>query len=402
MPLPPEHASAREVMRANHQSAVFDAIHRNGPISRVELAAQLRLSAAAITDITAELIQRHLIFEAREAESSGVGRRKILLEVDYRQARVVGVKVSNAAIYAVLTDLKGEVVDTAESALPDTRVDTVLDLLAARIQALSLGSATAIAGVGVSLPGAVDHERGIVTFSPLLDWQEVPLATALGDRVGLPVVVENDVNAFAAAEAWFGRGHEARDFLVVTLGRGVGLGIVIGGELYRGPQGGAGELGHVVLDPSGPAGLHSGPGTVESLISDSALAERARARVPGFPADGSVETLVERASAGDRDAQVLLEEAGAWLGRTLAMLANVFAPSLVVLAGEGMRAERYLLPAARGTLDAFAFGGRGGRLELVVEPWGDDAWARGAATLAASRYLARQAARLGGERTPRT
>lgn len=391
-----QRSPSREAMRSANQLAVFDAIHRQGPISRVELASLLRLSPASVTGITGELIMRGLVFEAREAESTGVGRRKVLLEVDYGHASVVGIKVSNVAVHAALADLKGEVVTARIDPLESTDAEMVVSTVVKCVRALKAESVLPVVGLGVSVPGSVDHARGMVTYSPLLGWRDVRLGEVLERVTALPVVVENDVNALAAAEAWFGRGHEVNDFLVVTLGRGVGLGIVLNGELYRGPRGGAGELGHVVLDPAGLEGEHSGRGTIEAYLSDDGLVRQARVSIASFPETGDVSDLVALTDAGDPEACALFERAGGILGRVLSMLVNLFAPSLVVLAGEGMRAERHLLPAARRSLAAYGFGDLGERTEIVVEPWGDDAWARGGATLAASHYMEREASRIGG------
>lgn len=387
-------------MRSANQLAVFDAIHRHGPISRVELAGLLRLSAASVTDITSELIERRLVYEAREAASTGVGRRKVLLEVDYEHASVVGVKVSNAAVHAAVTDLKGEVRAARVDSLASSEPEAVVAQVVTSLQALRTGAWPEVVGLGVSVPGSVDPVSGTVTYSPLLGWKDVALGERLEHASGLPVVLENDVNCLAAAEAWFGHGHDVEDFLVVTLGRGVGLGIVVDGNLYRGPVGGAGELGHVVLEPGGLEAAHSEPGTVEAYLSDDGLVRQARNEVAGFPSDGDVDTLLGLAEAGDEQALALYQSAGRLLGQVLGMLVNLFAPSLLVLAGEGMRAEKFIVPAARASLAEHGFGDMGVRVPLVVEPWGDDAWARGAATLAASHYMESEALRLGGERTP--
>lgn len=394
-------APAREAMRSANQLAVFDAVHRHGPISRVELAGALRLSAASVTHITGELIERGLVFEAREAESTGVGRRKVLLEVDYEHAYVVGVKVSNAAVHAAETDLKGEVRAARVDPLASSEPDAVVAQVVASFRELQARCEGNVVGLGVSVPGSVDPVTGTVSYSPLLGWKDVRLAERLESVCGVPVVLENDVNCLAAAEAWFGHGHEAGDFLVVTLGRGVGLGIVIDGNLYRGPHGGAGELGHVVLEPGGLEAAHSMAGTVEAYLSDDGLVKQARGAVAAFPDAGKVEALLALAEEGDEEARRLYRHAGALLGQVLGMLVNLFAPALVVLAGEGMRAERFLVPPAREALAGCGFGDVGVRTPVVVEPWGDDAWARGAATLAASHYMESEASRLGGER-PRT
>ena len=378
-------ASARDAMRARNQREVFEEVHRRGPISRAEIAANLHLSPAAVTNISGDLIARGLLFEAREAETGGVGRKAILLEVDYGMARVAGVKVSSAAITCAITNLGAEVEETATRALTDTAPETVIEGI---VSLLGEMDAMDVAALGVDLPGAVGDDGATVRHSPLLGWREVPVGQLIERRLGVPVTVENDVNALALAEAWFGFGRGHADFLTVTLGRGVGLGIVLGGEVYRGPKGGAGEFGHVVLDPEGPETAHAGRGTLEAFLSDDALLRSARRA--GVPAEdaASPEALTALALAGDPRASDVYARAGEVLGRALSILVNIFAPTLIVLSGEGMRASDLLMPSARRVLESAAFGDLGRQVDLVVDTWGDDAWARGAAGLAAREHTA--------------
>ncbi len=384
-------------MRARNQREVFEQVHRRGPISRADIAANLRLSPAAVTNISAELIARGLIYEAREADTGGVGRKAILLEVDYSLARVAGVKVSPSAITCAITNLGAEVERTATRALANTAPETVVEGIVSLLRELG---ALDVAALGVDLPGAVRDDGATVRYSPLLGWREVPVGGLLEDRLGVPVTVENDVNALALAEAWFGYGRGHADFLTLTLGRGVGLGIVLGGELYRGPRGGAGEFGHVVLDPEGPQAANARRGSLESFLSDDALLLSARAAGIAAAEARTPEALTALAQAGDPRAHVVFHRAGTVLGRALSILVDVFAPTLIVLSGEGMRAGDLLLPTARRVLEETAFGDLGREVELVVDTWGDDAWARGAAGLAASRYLLDAASRTGGEAQP--
>ncbi len=384
-------ATAKDDVRRLNQSAVFQIVHRHGPVSRVDIAAQLNLSPAAVTNITSDLIERGLVFEARKADRGGVGRRRVLLEIAYDAAYVAGIKVSNAGLTCALTNLNAEVVHAAGRPLASTEPGAVVDAIEAAFSDLAAAVGRPLAALGVNLPGLVDADRQTVRHSPLLGWSQVPLGQLLHDRLGVSVVVENDVNALALAEAWFGRGREHDGFLVVTLGRGVGLGIIINGEVYRGPHGGAGEFGHVLLDPSGPATRFAAPGTVEAFLSDDALVREARHRIAGFPEDGSADLVGELAQRGDADAAAVIADAGRALGRALSILVNVFAPSLIVLSGEGMRAADVMLPTVREELRRLAFGDLADRVELAIESWGDDAWARGAAALAASRYLTESA-----------
>ena len=386
--------TVREALRVQNQHAILQTVHRQGPISRTDIALKLNLSPAAVTNIAGELIDRNLLFEAGQAEASGVGRRAILLEVDYGHALVAGVKVSNAAVTCAVTKLNAEVVTTAVQSLPDTEPETVAAVTLKTLSKL-VKKAGRFSAVGVILPGIVDPDGQTVRHSPLLGWTQLPFGQELEARLGVQVTVENDVNALALAQAWFGYGQHHDSFLVVTLGRGVGLGIVLNGEVYRGPNGGAGEFGHVLVDPAGPDSRHAKRGTLETYLSDDALLRETRTLVPGFE-DNDPDELVRLAHNGHPGARAIYAAAGTVLGRALSTLVNIFAPGLIILSGEGMRAADFLLPTARVALKEHSFGDLAARLELVVAPWGDDAWARGAAGLAASRYLTEAAAHIGG------
>ncbi|MBX3142297.1 MAG: ROK family transcriptional regulator [Trueperaceae bacterium] len=388
----PTHGGAlrRERIRSLNQSAVINAIHRYGRISRTDLAAELHLSPAAITSITAPFVEEGLVIEAEVGVSASVGRKPILLGINYDHSYVLGMKVMNQAVLASLTNLNAEVKQVRGVPLTSTDVDSVLDAITELTTQLKGAAGVApqrVIGLGVSLPGVVDLTAGSVRHSELLGWDTVPLADLLQSRLGLPTLVENDVNALAAAHAWFGHGRDHGSFLVVTVGRGVGLGIVIGGQLYRGPRGGAGELGHTRATPIAPRVMTPATTTLEGLLGDAALLRQARALVPGFGPEDGVEELTKRAANGNAAALDLLADAGSCLGVAIADLVNVFAPTLVILGGEGMRNGAFLLPHVRSALDEYVFGGLGDELELVVDTWGDDAWARGAAGLAAARFL---------------
>jgi len=384
---PTPRALGRERIRSLNQSAVISAIHRHGRISRTDLAAELRLSPAAITALTAPFLEEGFVVEAEVGTSPSVGRKPILLGINYDHAHVFGVKVMNHAVVAALTNLNAEVVALHEQALPDTRERTVVESVVAATAALrklAEGAAVRPLGLGVSVPGVVDHLAGTIRHSQLFGWEQVPLAELLGAELGLPVLVENDVNALAAAHAWFGHGRDHEAFLVLTLGRGVGLGIVVNGSVYRGPRGGAGEFGHTVCAPLAPRVMDPAPTTLESRVSDGALAAQASGLLGR---EVGAEELGALADAGEQVIVDLLADAGDCLGVALSTLVNVFAPSLVILGGEGLRASPYLLPRAQATLSELAFGDLADGMELVLDSWGDDGWARGAAGLAAARFL---------------
>ncbi len=386
----PGGALGREKIRFLNQSAIINAIHRSGRISRTDIAAMLHLSPAAVTTITAPFIEEGLVVEAEVGESSSVGRKPILLGINYDHSYVFGVKVMPDAIVASLTNLNSDAKGVVRLPLASTEV---LAVVAAIKQAQVLLSeetgisGSRLAGLGVSLPGVVDNSTGFVRHSELLEWHQVQLADLLREEVGLATLVENDVNALAAAHGWFGLGRQHDSFLTVTLGRGVGLGIVIGGGLYRGPRGGAGELGHTRCISMSLRVMDDGVVTLEDRLGDAALLCQARRLAPELGEGATPAELTALAANGHAGVLDLFADAGELLGAALSDLVNLFAPTLVILGGEGIRNAPYFLPYVRPTLERHAFGGLADDLELQVDTWGDDAWARGAAGLAAARFL---------------
>lgn len=388
-------ARGRDRIRPLNQSAVIHAIHRHGRISRTDLAAELRLSPAAITAITAPFVEEGLVMEAELGTSTSAGRKPILLGINYDHAYVIGAKVMNHGVVAALTNLGAEVLRVDEEPVAGTEVGEIVRAVAAvtgRLRREGGVEAEKVLGLGVNLPGIVDHRSGTVRHSPLFGWAQVPIAERLREAVGLPVLVENDVNALAAAQAWFGLGRRHDSFLVVTVGRGVGLGIVIDGKVYRGPRGGAGEVGHTSCTPRAPRVMTTETTTLEQRLGDAGLLRQARALLQQAGRGAEAAALDEAglsalAANGDRLALDLLHDAGGCLGVALADVVNVFAPAALILAGEGLRNAPYLLPAAREALAAQVFGDLGERLDLLVDSWADEAWARGAAGVVAARLL---------------
>ncbi len=377
---------ARENIRVINTKALLNAIHKAGQVSRTDLSALVGLSQAAVTEITGELLRQGIVYEAREGESTSVGRKPILLQIAYESASVLGVKVANNAVTSVLTNLQTDVLATRVEPLHAHDPETVLDSIERSVQQLKRQATAEMVATAVTLPGLVDTATARVR-SPLLGWQDVPFGDLLSERLKVPVLLDNDVNALAAAAASFGPGLTHDSFLVVTLGRGVGLGMVINRHVYRGTAGGAGEFGHVTLNPDGPHCNCGRRGCLEAYLSDAALLDAVRKLLPGAASLDEAAQLPEAAP--------VFQGAGAILGRGLAILVNIFAPTLILLAGEGMRSREQLLPAAREAMLQHTFAGLGDRVQLEVAAWGDDAWARGAAGMAAVHYLENIASEIG-------
>jgi predicted NBD/HSP70 family sugar kinase len=369
----------KQLIREINQSLVLSLVRDQEPISRTDIAESAHLSLAAVSSITNMLIEQGLIYE-REAGVSTGGRRPILLALNRQAGLVLGVKLTDQQIVAALTDLGAEVVEQRAARLgadhsPDAVVAAIVQLVA-ELRAAHPGRK--IFGLGLGMAGVVDRRQGICRFSPFLQWHAVPLRQMLEQHLQLAVVIENDVNTLTMAEQWFGAGVGVSDFLVITLGRGIGMGMVLGGRLYRGGCGGGGEFGHLTMVPDGPMCDCGKRGCLETLVADPAILRRMRMATGRELTMGEAVAL---ARAGDTTAQGIFAAAGRTLGLALADLVNIFNPPLIVVGGEGTRELDLLLEPLEEALRANCFEGLYEDVRLVVEPWGDDAWARGAAAL---------------------
>ena len=361
-----------------NRAAIFKLIGSSGPIARAQIARQLGLSPATVTAVTRELLDQGLVRVVDRSQARR-GRPALLLEVVGGAAAAFGAKVAPDHAVGVRVDLEGEVLERFEASFDASAPDAVEqlgDLLSGWLDEAS--SAVPLLGVGLGVSGVVDGAHGTLD-SPLLGWRDVPLAGLLAERLGLPVYVDNDVNTLAVAERLHGRGREVEHFVTVTIGRGVGLGIVAGGDIYRGHGGGAGEFGHTTAVANGPHCSCGKRGCLESVVADPALVASAR-RARLLKRDEGIERLTALADAGNARACQIFATAGETLGRAVGDLANVLSPELVLVSGEGTRAWPHMLASFDGAFRAALFGPlRGVRVE--VDPWDDARWAVGAATL---------------------
>ncbi|WP_116998105.1 ROK family transcriptional regulator [Desertimonas flava] len=379
---------SKQLIREINQAIVLNAVRMRRAVSRTEIAKQTGLGLPTVSGITAELVDAGLLVE-RESDatapgssataSSALGRRPVLLSLNAAAGYAIGAKITERQVVAVLTDLDANVVARHDLSLKRRDIDAVVDAIGQCADALTPSAdGRPIHGAGVGLAGVIDRDRGEVRHATYSDWESVPLASLLSERLGRPVVVDNDVNALVAAEQWFGAGRGIADFVTVSVGRGIGLGLVLDGRLYRGAHGGAGEFGHIKVMADGPACPCGSRGCLEALASEPAIAAAVSA------AKGTKLTITKvlaLAASGDDDALRAYADAGRLLGTAIGNLLNVLNPRVVVLAGEGTRGCPFQLAAMREAMEAAAFDGIADDLELVVEPWDDEAWARGAASL---------------------
>jgi predicted NBD/HSP70 family sugar kinase len=264
-------------------------------------------------------------------------------------------------------------------------LDDLAGLARAALDALA-ADGVRTAGAIVALPGLVDSSSGCLLVAPNLAWTGVYVPDELRKRLGelpFPVRAENEANLGALAELWQGAGRELRDFLYVSGELGVGAGIIVGGELFRGARGFGGELGHVTVDPEGKRCACGNRGCVETLVALGALLDAA-----GIEPGARVEVLAGRAEAGDERALAALADAGRWLGVGVASAANLLNPRGVVVGGYFAPLARWLSPGVREQLDAHVLSSEHDGPALLTSELGGEAAVRGGAALALRRILA--------------
>jgi glucokinase-like ROK family protein len=376
----------RDLIRAINRSHVLNAIKSYGPIGRAEIARRTGLSPATVTSISAKLISQNLVLEKSAGDSSG-GRPPILLVINPRGGYVVGIKLTETHAICALTDLEAMIL--AKSSLPLSGhdpaqvVEDLARMLPTFIREQKI-TKKQLLGVGIGLAGIIDAENGILRQSPIYGWSNVPLRDMLQSKLHIPVYIENDVNTLTLTERWFGPGQGVDHFLTVTVGRGVGLGIVTNGQFYRGQSGGAGEFGHITINPEGPLCACGKHGCLETYVGDPGLIRSAQEAMARGELPGSIENvdeLLALAQAGKPAAMRIFDQAGRILGIGIANLINLFNPKKIIISGEGTREGDFLFIPMKESIQQNTMPGLYAPDIVEIIPWGDDAWARGAAGL---------------------
>ncbi|MGW2635869.1 ROK family transcriptional regulator [Streptomyces sp. NPDC001348] len=352
----------------------------HGPLSRTELARRLDLSAGSLTRLTKPLIASGLLVEVPDTGATALarqGRPSQPLDVVAGSRAFLGFKVTGDMVYGVVTTLRSEVTARLGRPLTGHDPEEVAGTLAAMTAELGAAAGAPLVGIGIGVGGLV-RERAVVGDSPYLGWRDVPLAGLVGERTGLPVVVENDVAALVEAETWFGAGRGLERFVVLTIGAGIGYGLVLGGKRvpHAGEDRGFGH--HWIIQPHGPLTPDGARGSAVSLLTIPSIRYQVRAATGR---DVTYEEILAGAAEGEPMAARVIDDAARALGTLIAQIANFAMPQKILLAGEGVG----LMDVAGATVEEGIRAGRHPlaapvRLETKVSDFHD--WARGAAVLA--------------------
>ncbi|MER6565436.1 ROK family transcriptional regulator [Streptomyces sp. NPDC001093] len=369
-------------------SLVFTTLLSHGPLTRAEVGRRTQLSPAAVTKAVRPLMELGYLVEGVDEEARpAVGRPASLVWVDGGRALFIGIKVTGDEIIAVLADLCCRVRLSRHVRLTGREPGAVLPVITALVQELLTeadGFGVQVRGLGIAISGDVDRADGVVRYSPFLEWRDVPLAAIAGTATGLPVTVDNDVRALTVAEHWFGAGVGLSDFALVTVGAGIGCGLVVHGQVVSGAHGVAGEIGHLSLDPLGPLCHCGNRGCVEAIAADPAILRAVCAATDKQVSDAA--EALALAHSGEPGVREVYARAGEAVGKAIGFLVNILGPERVVISGEGLAAYDLVAEGIRDAFAASAFG-TAAQCDVVTRPLPFEEWARGAAATAIQSFM---------------
>lgn len=353
----------------------------HGELPRAEIARRLHLSRASLTRITRSLVDAGLLAEGGTRLMAQTGRPSEMLQLRASARHFLGIKLTGDTLYAVVTDLAAGAVESVERPLASRGVADVVAEIAdvARLHAARYPTLTSI---GIAIAGRVSQgaDGALVERSFFLDWTDVPLGALVREATGLPCAVENDVQALTATEHWFGAGAGIDDLVLITVGAGIGCGLVVNGRPVDGAHSRAGQISHLIVDEAGPRCGLGHRGCASSLLVNSAIVNAYRR--PGVEYEG----VVEAARAGDEIALAAFADAGRALGVMIATVASLVDPQKVVVTGDGIAvvelAGEAMHAAIAERLDRDA-----APVDLDVRTWDFSEWARAGAGLAIRALL---------------
>lgn len=384
-----------KMVKSLNRSLVLNAVKNFEPISRRDIAIRLDLSPSSVSNITDRLIKEGFIREIGPGHSKDPGRKPILLEINPSTWHVIGIDLERvSSVKAGIVNLKGKLLAKSEETIKNFSPTHVVGKIS-RLVKILLDRAKVdkgkILGIGIGTPGLLDKKEGKVIYSVYPGWRNVEIKKLIEEVTELPVVIDTDTNAPALGEYWFGAGKKARNLIYITIGPGVGAGIIIGGKIYQGVDGTAGEFGHTVIDPEGPLCRCGNRGCLETLAAEPSLVNRVKRSIESgkkttitesvSKEEITPEVIYKAALEGDSLAREAIAQVGRYLGMGVIGLINLLNPEFIIIGGRIIQAARLLIQSVEDVVSRYALPIPARRVRILPAYLGEDAGVIGAATL---------------------
>lgn len=317
--------------RAHNESLVLATIYHRGPISRADVARETSLTRTTVSDVVTGLIETGMTHEVGWGPSTG-GKAPILLEVPDDARHIIGIDLGEKVFRGAIVNLRGKIVSATKIPVDFSDGETALERVFQLIDRLVGATERPIVGIGIGAPGLADTDDGTVLQAVHLDWRALPLGRLVRERYGLPVYVANDSQATALAEHVFG-GPRTSNLIVVRVGRGIGAGVILRGELFQGDGYGAGEIGHTAVVDNGPPCRCGSRGCLEVMANSLAILANLQGKIPASGATLELEDVADACASGNEVARAAVADAARFLGTALAGLVGALSVRRIVVVG---------------------------------------------------------------------
>lgn len=355
--------------KEHNKRLVLKLIYDQGEISRADIARKTRLTRTTVSSIVTELIENKLVVEAGQAPSAG-GKPPTWLKIDEDALHCICADLGSQGFSGAIVNLRGEIKRRLHLPIENSDGEAALDLVYQLVDDLLKLAERPLLGIGIGTPGLMDAQQGIVRNAVNLDWQDLPLGNLLAARYDLPVYIANDCQAAALGEYIFGGNGTGSSLIVIKLGRGIGAGIVLNGELFYGDGCGAGEIGHVSVLKDGELCTCGNRGCLETVASNRAIIKRAQRIYKDDPdsilhryatttAKLNTRSILKAYLDGDQSVREILQDASDYLGNAVANLVSALNIHRIEIAGDDLYLEPEFIEIIRqqvrqGSLKALA------------------------------------------------
>lgn len=351
----------QKLVRKMNNNVVIDILRKEAPLSRANLSAMTGLNRSTVSSIINDLINEGWVKETTYQSNNNVGRPGLSLEINPAGGFAVGVEIGVDFILVIVADFTAKVIWRKRIETdPDEGLVAIQEkAFKLASEALEYGKKESIRplGIGIAIPGLVDVHNGVLKFAPNLRWKNVPIRLIWTQQFHLPVFIENEANAAALGEYYFGAARGIRDFIYIAAGYGLGSGIIINGNLLRGNKGYASEVGHMTFDPAGKECSCGKRGCYETIIGPRAVIERVNKLIEEEGREDTIigaekdvsrsinyDAVVNAAMKNDSIALDALKDVGCKLGLVVSHLVNIFDPKMIILGGALNYAKDFIEP----------------------------------------------------------
>lgn len=385
------------LIRKINNTIILKIIREKGPVSRADIAKITGLNPATVSNNVNTLLESGIVVETGSGESSG-GRKPILLQLNAGAFHVIGVDMGMSKVMTAVTDLEGNVIKKVTLYFEDKSTRKyIIDRIKQSIYDIMSESGfegSSYIGIGIGVHGLVDPENGISIYAPAFNWRNVNIKEIMEEEFNLPVYIDNDARVMALGERWFGAAQNVDNFILINVGSGVGSGIMINGELYRGATFGAGEVGHICIADNGPKCNCGNYGCLEVMASGPALVKRmvsyikmgGSTMITGLVEDNLTkingEIIYKAALMGDTAAVNVLEETGRYVGLAVSNLINILNPRLILIGGGVSMAGDFILRPLVEVARRKSMKDAGENVQIIPAALKENCGVVGAATLA--------------------